>query len=692
MKTSSSIILLFIFMLGFGGCGDNSPPSPTPPVDEDNKSIPPETSSSNSSIPKAWFGPPADSDFILALRPNDITTGLQERFVEWMIGDLDGNLSFPQPIPLGAFSAENPVYLYSKGAETGMVGQVPPVVDDNLTIPGFTIAERDARRVIVSGESNASSGKAQAILVGLIEGQFARNLKAFASPESNSSAALFLGKSSISINLRSTLGNLALIVSGLGPPSASVPSPKAQWNVVPAESAAFFGSTRSNVLLDTVTSYLLEKMHADLGGEHNASRSWVQNLANLLDSGGAAGQTFENPTGGTLFALVPPADTNASSAPYPSPASFENAESVFLVDFPKLGPILRSEQSSLLDHPTVALACERAGQLTFRGGPHSLEVRLGWIDDSRDGLSILSSFLEELSTRLHSRRFYTAVLKNDLATVQKTLETKNNASLHLVGKISPLHFSAWQGKLPTLGMCLHLGMSVDLSDDSNRTPLHMAAWSSNPDVAQLLLDYNATVDARNATGGTPAMEAARIGNPGTLDLLLSSGADLNATDARGNGLVEYAASGAHKSIVSILKRRGAAVRNPMHVAAGIGDLAALQSLVKEANATDATDGWGATPLLFAAAGGQAKAFAYLLDKGANPRAKDEMGLTLVHAAAASGNGEILSKTLSLGLDVNARHSERGATALDWAMARRDAAATKSLRAAGGKSGRRLRSQ
>jgi ankyrin repeat protein len=57
----------------------------------------------------------------------------------------------------------------------------------------------------------------------------------------------------------------------------------------------------------------------------------------------------------------------------------------------------------------------------------------------------------------------------------------------------------------------------------------------------------------------------------------------------------------------------------------------------------------------------------------------------------SGNSRILAKALDLGLEVNARHAERGATALDWAIARKDGVAADALRAAGAKTGWELES-
>jgi len=463
-----------------------------------------------------------------------------------------------------------------------------------------------------------------------------------------------------------------------------------QWGVIPGQSAAFFGDTDSSTLLQPFAHFLLGRLSSD----HNATGSWALRFAQLLDSGGATGQSFPNPSGGHLFALAPPSEANATITPFVVPAKLRNADSALFVDFAKLGPLLKSGSSSLLDRPAFSLACETANQFTIGSDAHSLDSKLTWLDSSEDGLSSLFSFLEALSVQRTTRSFYEAILKNDFPTVMGILETQDISSLSLAGGISPLHFCAWQGKVGVLKVCLDKGLQVDRRDDSNRSALHMAAWSGNPEAAQLLLDRNASIDLLNNDGATPAMEAARIGNPGTLDLLLASGADVNATDARGNGLVEYAASGGHKALVTILKRRGAPTRNALHVAAGIGDLAALRAQFPDNNTTHANtlDGWGATPLLFAASGGQSDAFDYLLEKGADPRIKDELGLTLVHAAAMSGSSRILAKALDLGLEVNARHAERGATPLDWAIARKDGVAADALRAAGAKTGWELESR
>ena len=677
-------------MLGLVGCGDDpSSPTPSTPADEDNQSTTGDINATPSIPPKTWFGPPADTDAVLALRLSAGDATLHGRLSAWVVAGLDRNVTIPDPLALHAFSRETPVYIYLKGTETGMVGHTANTSDGNFSLPGFTIATEGNRRVIVSGDSSESSARAKAILAGQDEVNPASNLSSFADAASSSAAALYLPNAAIGIDLHSASGAFVLTVGNLRPGSSSPPPAKnTQWNIIPAETAAFFGSTRSGTLIEPVANFVLGRIYADLDIEHNASHSWTESLARLLDSRGTPGQAFENLTGGTLFSIAPP-DENNSSTPFPIPAELKESEAMLLVDFPRLGSLLRSDFSSMLDRPTVVLALERAKRLTIRGDSNSVELRLTWMNQTTDGLSSLSAFLEELSRRLKGRSFYEAVLQDDLATVRKLLDTTDFSALNLAGDISPLHFAAWQGKLPVLAICLEQGIQVDLLDEANRTALHMAAWSGNPEAAQFLLDHNASVDLPNNIGATPMMEAARIGNPSTLDLLLSSGADLNASDIRGSGLVEYAASGGHKALVAILKKRGSTNHKPLHVAAGIGDLTALNALAKDANATNATDGWGATPLLYAAKGGQAKAFAHLLAKKADPRAKDEQGLTLVHAAAISGNSEILAKTLTFGLDVNARHAERGATPLDWAIARKDGLAVDTLRAAGAKTGWQL---
>jgi ankyrin repeat protein len=690
MKKSHIILLGFIFLVNLIGCSDDPAPPPATDPGDANQTTEGGTNATgsphaeaNGTATQAWFGPPPGAALILALRPDQIETPSVAKLTDWIAAGFEVNFAIPSPLPLALFSKGEPVYLFLEGEETSVLGVASTSVNEKASIPGFTVVTKHGRRAIVTGESPESIANAQSLLADQPYSASTENFRSFV--ESFSSAGLYIAASGFVVDLGSAPGSLSASVRNLKSGTEPItPSGNLQWGVIPGQSSAFFGATDSNTLLQPFAHFLLGR----LSSEHNATGSWALRFAQLLDSGGATGQSFPNPSGGHLFALAPPSDANATTTPFAVPAKLKSADSALLVDFAKLGPLLKSGSSSLLDRPAFSLACETAKQFTVGSDTQSLDLELTWLDSSEDGLSSLFSFFKALSIRRTTRSFYEAILINDFSTVMGILETNDISSLNLAGGISPLHFCAWQGKIGVLKVCLDKGLQVDRRDDSNRTALHMAAWSGSPEAAQILLDRNASIDLLNNDGAIPAMEAARIGNPGTLDLLLASGTDVNASDARGNGLVEYAASGGHKALVTILKRRGAPLRNNLHVAAGIGDLAALRAQFPDNNSTDANilDGWGASPLLYAASGGQSDAFDYLLEKGADPRIKDELGLTLIHAAAMSGNSRILAKALDLGLEVNARHAERGATALDWAIARKDGVAADALRAAGAKTG------
>ena len=691
MKKTHLIILGFIFLLNLVGCSDNPASSPSSAPGDANA-----TGSTNTEVngtaSQTWFGPPLESALILALRQGEMNTGALAKLTAWVVKGFEGNLAIPSPSLISVFSSAEPVYVFLKNNQTYVLGSAANPDDENISISGFTVVTTGDRRIAVPGESPESTANAQSILAGQTVSASHQRLSSFM--ENFSSAGLYLSQSSLVVDLGSTPGALSASVRHLNSEAEPfAPSGNLQWGLIPRKSAAAFGATGLDNLLQPFANFLMGHLRTEAKGQSNATASWVLQFARLLDSAGTARQTFPSPSGGHLFALAPPSDTNATLAPFAVPAKLKSADSALHVDFIKLGPLLKSGSSSLLDQPAFSLACETAKQLTIGSDAHSLDLEITWLDLDENGLSSLFSFLDALSVRRMTRSFYEAILKNDFPKIMRILDKNDISSLNLAGGISPLHFCAWQGKVEVLKVCLNTGLQPNLRDDSNRTALHMAAWSGNPEAAQLLLDRNASIDLLNNDGATPAMEAARIGNPGTLDLLLVSGADVNASDARGNGLVEYAASGGHRALVAILKRRGASPRNNLHVASGIGDLVALRAHFPEDNSTNANtlDGWGATPLLYAASGGQSDAFDYLLEKGADPRIRDELGLTLVHAAAMSGSSRILAKALDLGLEVNARHAERGATALDWVIARKDGVAADALRAAGAKTGWELES-
>lgn len=686
MKTiTRPSIFVILFSLAIGGCGDDTP---TPPADANANTTSPDANATSADanatasppVP-TWFGPPPNAELVATYAPHP------ER-------DLILESLSPIPVPVvlrqnaSLFSPDAPVFFYRQGDQAGLLGSPAIPEPYPITGAGFTLAAKDDRIVVLAGDSPETTLLAHDLLAGHV------TPPAFADNLSGEPCHVLLPKQNLSLTLTSS-GDLSLTLRLTSTTTVDVsPAPDLDhWKNVPASAAAFFGAIRPGTLIEPFSEYLIPRIAPALTQEDNASQTWPLRLAKLLGSAHAPVQAYRNQSGGALFNLSPAAEANATHVPYELPEEMKNAHAAIHVDFPRLSALLKSRFSPLVDQPAVALAFERIASFTAHGNDRELMLRLRWNASPQTGGSAIArliDFLHTLDQHLFNQRFYKAILTDDLPFLRQALATQPEiAPLNLAEGLTPLHFAAWQGKLPALSLFLSHGMSPDLTDDSNRTPLHMAAWSGNPDAAQTLLDANASPDLQDANGVTPSMEAARIGNPATLDLLLSSGADLNATDAQEGGLVEHAASGGHKALATILRNRGAAVRFPMHVAAGVGDVETLRSLTIEANATDLADGSGATPLLYAASGGQDETFDYLLAKGADPKVTDKEGLTLLHAAAISGNTGLLNKAIKSGLPINARHSERGSTPLDWAVARKDGPAADLLRDAGGKTGSQL---
>jgi hypothetical protein len=135
-------------------------------------------------------------------------------------------------------------------------------------------------------------------------------------------------------------------------------------------------------------------------------------------------------------------------------------------------------------------------------------------------------------------------------------------------------------------------------------------------------------------------EAAQEGDLKKVRSLLSEGADINAQSrADGNTPLLLAIEEGHRDIWRHLLDAGARVdvatelgSTAMHVAAGAGDIDALEALFKRRLSIDGKDRFGKTPLMEAAVQSPTETVEWLLDHGADPNATDKEGCTALHAA------------------------------------------------------------
>jgi len=185
---------------------------------------------------------------------------------------------------------------------------------------------------------------------------------------------------------------------------------------------------------------------------------------------------------------------------------------------------------------------------------------------------------------------------------------------------TPLHVAVRNGDARIVSLLLTNRAPVNARDNFGNTPLLLALQSSDAEaldaagglgsktmtssgvamgslkvqqlqLATLLVQNRADVNARNRAGATPLAQAVRLGNEPVVDLLLTSGADPNVGEAA-NG------------------------KTPLHVAAGRGQLAMVQSLIRSRAAVDATDARGETPLCYALREGRTNTIAALRSAGA----------------------------------------------------------------------------
>jgi ankyrin repeat protein len=129
------------------------------------------------------------------------------------------------------------------------------------------------------------------------------------------------------------------------------------------------------------------------------------------------------------------------------------------------------------------------------------------------------------------------------------------------------------------------------------TPLHNAAQAGDTEQVRALLS-GGDVNAKDKVGRTPLHRAADSGFKGIVELLIANGAHINAKDKDGHSPLYFAAIRGRRDVVELLLGKGADV-STLHLAACLGDLARLKSLIRLDAFGDGRDKIGRTPLHFA---------------------------------------------------------------------------------------------
>jgi ankyrin repeat protein len=202
------------------------------------------------------------------------------------------------------------------------------------------------------------------------------------------------------------------------------------------------------------------------------------------------------------------------------------------------------------------------------------------------------------------------------------------------------------------------GLAKAKALDADQTPLlYLAVDTQDLDLVQLLLEQGADWRTTTRSGWTVLARACSHSTPAVVDVLLQCGADLNERDAWGSlpiygamsnprmlrHLIECGARLDLKAVIDlnrldvaeqILEQDPAPARirfgtgiTLLHDAARVGNVQAIELLLRYTSDIDPQTNWQATPLHLAAFNGHTSTAELLLQRGANVNAEDDRGRT-----------------------------------------------------------------
>ena len=304
------------------------------------------------------------------------------------------------------------------------------------------------------------------------------------------------------------------------------------------------------------------------------------------------------------------------------------------------------------------------------------------LDANRSGWEVIFKHAGQAIIDQANQSIFQAIAQNDLNLVIQAVQKGSLINATDRFGHSPIHYAAYKGNARIVDYLLNNGGNPNIRGRHQSTPLHSAAWGRNIQVLELLLEDGAEVDAKTDEGETPGMTAALRGEKEMLEILFALSADPHAKDIHGTNFIDLAAAGGHEAIVNLLEEIGVDNQNPLHVAAGLGDIKQIKKLLNNGYSINVKDAFGATPLLVAMVSGKEDIVEFLLSQNANPHISAKDGYNLMHGAAFSGKRSLVQKALSYNLDVNSRYGPDGITPVDVAEETGDALPF--LRSLGGK--------
>lgn len=286
----------------------------------------------------------------------------------------------------------------------------------------------------------------------------------------------------------------------------------------------------------------------------------------------------------------------------------------------------------------------------------------------------------------------------------QTAKAKNNKARSRNGgsndlpsaKVSELVQACSRNDNKKLKALLDAGADANAKDENGVALLSKACMYNSPRCVKELLMYGASINSQDEDGTTALVYACKQGAAECVRVLIQAGADVSRAADDGTTPVDAAWKNGHDDCVELLLEAGAKDDREISflVACSLGQVEAVNDMLKKGVKVNACDDEGHSALYFACISGCAKCVQALIDAGADVTQRADDGTSPVWAAWLKGHNECIQvllkagakddreiaylgnvvegnvnevkKLLRQGVNVNAREESSGNTALHYA--------------------------
>jgi len=212
------------------------------------------------------------------------------------------------------------------------------------------------------------------------------------------------------------------------------------------------------------------------------------------------------------------------------------------------------------------------------------------------------------------------------------------------------------GNRAMLEHLLKRGADLNTPSAAGRTILHQYCGGNDVEFIRFLLDHGANPNVADNDGTAPIHRAVTRDSAeakAIVEMLLQRGATLDVFARAQLGQTEKVLAMLDEK-PDLVRSKGEGGQTLLHIAAGRGDLALVQTLVERGADLELKNRWGGwTPLHSAAGAGRTAVVEYLIQQGAKVEVPGIYNQGILFTAAMQGHAEVVRLLLAADADVNA---------------------------------------